>query len=60
VSDVVRFVKHFYCFSWDDLPVEEQINDYAEKNNLKIITIAPLYQNGMYVLFEEGGANNDL
>ena len=52
-----RFVKYF--FEWqDDGLIEDQINNYAERNNLTIITIAPLYQNGMYVLFEEGGADN--
>ena len=50
-----RFVKNFYCIMWDDAPIEEQINDYAEENNLKIITIAPMYQNGIYVLFEMVG-----
>ena len=47
-----RFVEHFY--SWQGEPaVEDKINDYAEKNHLKIITIAPMYGNGIYVLFEE-------
>lgn len=53
-----RFVKHFYN-GYDTPPIEEQINKYAVKRNLTIITIAPLYQNGMYVLFEKkGGADN--
>lgn len=48
-----RFVEHFY--SWQDgVTVETEINNYAERNNLTIITIAPLYQNGIYVLFERG------
>lgn len=49
-----RFVKHFYswgCFG--DKPIEEMITEYAEDNKLKIITITAMYQNGMYVLFEE-------
>ncbi len=47
-----RFVEHFY--PWNGQPaVEDQINDYAEKYNLTIITIAPMYQNGIYVLFQE-------
>jgi hypothetical protein len=54
-----RFVKHFFEWQGDEL-IEDQINNYAERNGLTIITIAPLYQNGMYVLFEEEGANNDL
>ncbi len=42
---------------WDDAPLEEQINDYAEENHLKIIAIATMYQNGIYVLFERGADN---
>lgn len=49
-----RFVEHFE-HGWDETPIEKQINDYAENYCLKIITIAPLYQNGIYVLFEKGG-----
>lgn len=49
-----RFVKHFYQWH-DEPPLEEQITNYAESNNLTIITIAPLYGNGIYVLFEKGG-----
>ena len=46
-----QFVKHFN--NWDgDAPIEDLINDYAEQNNLKIITIACMYGNGIYVLFE--------
>lgn len=48
-----RFVKHFYE-AWNTPPIEEQITDYAKENKLKIITIAPMYQNGIYVLFERG------
>ena len=47
-----RFVKHFYSYYGDDA-VEELITDYAEQNDLKIITISCMYQNGIYVLFEE-------
>jgi hypothetical protein len=54
---MARFVKHFYEWQHDS-SIEDQINDYAERNNLTIITIAPLYQNGIYVLFEEGDDNN--
>ena len=47
-----RFVKHFY--SWHgESSIEDKINDYAEGYNLKIITIAPMAGNGIYVLFEE-------
>ena len=46
-----RFVKHFYSW-YGAAPIEELITDYAETNELKIITIAPMYQNGIYVLFE--------
>lgn len=52
-----RFVKHFYL-AYGDEPEEKQITNYAEKNNLKIITIAPMYQNGIYVLFEKEGVDN--
>lgn len=57
---MTRFVKHFYFYEWQcgDSSIEDQINDYAERNNLTIITIAPLYQNGIYVLFEKEGADN--
>ena len=47
-----RFVAHFYQYH-DQPPLEEQINKYAERDNLTIITIAPLYGNGIYVLFEK-------
>ena len=47
-----RFVKHFYSW-YNDAPIEDLINDYAETNNLNIITIAPMSGNGIYVLFEE-------
>lgn len=49
-----RFVMHFYTF-FGEPSAEEQINNYAEARDLKIITIAPLYQSGVYVLFEKGG-----
>ena len=54
-----RFVKHFYDW-YGEPPVEEQINDYAETNALKIITIATIYGNGVYVLFEESEEKNEL
>jgi hypothetical protein len=47
-----RFVEHFYQYYGTAL-LEDQINEYAEKNNLKIITIAPMCGNGIFVLFEE-------
>ena len=47
-----RFVKHFYSYHGEKTE-EEQINEYAEKYNLKIITLTALYGNGIYVLFEE-------
>lgn len=47
-----RFVKHFYPAD------EDAINDYAEQKNLTIITIAPMYGNGIFVLFEKVGDNN--
>ena len=46
-----RFVKNFYSW-YGQTPVEDMITDYAEKNNLKIITITAMYQGGLYVLFE--------
>ena len=49
---IKRFVKHFYS-SFRAKEIEEQINDYANQNNLKIITISYVFQNGIYVLFEE-------
>lgn len=49
-----RFVKNFYSY-YGCPPIEDMITVYAEENNLKIITITAMYQNGVYVLFEEGG-----
>ena len=54
-----RFVKHFYSYD-NDPPVEDIITNYAEENNLKIITITAMYQNGIYALFEKGGGGDDL
>ena len=51
-----RFVVHFHLPYWNEPSYEEQINNYAETNNLTIVQIAPLYGNGIFVLFEEGGA----
>lgn len=50
-----QFVKHFYSL-YDELPIEDMITNYAEENNLKIITITAMYKNGIYVLFEKGDA----
>ena len=47
-----RFVKQFSPFP-DELPVEDQINQYAMTNSLNIITISAMSDNGIYVLFEE-------
>lgn len=47
-----RFVIHFHPM-YGEPPMEEQITNYAEYNNLTIITIAPMSGNGIYVLFEE-------
>ena len=47
-----RFVEHFYSY-YEQPSVEDQINDYADKYNLTIITITPMYRNGIYVVFEE-------
>ena len=49
-----RFVEHFYC-GYGSPPYEEQINNYAERDNLTIITIAPMHGNGVLVLFEKDG-----
>ena len=46
---VKRFVVHFYPAYYNE------INDYAKSNNLTIITIAPMYGNGIFVLFEKEG-----
>jgi hypothetical protein len=54
---MARFVKHFYEW-YNEPPIEEQITNYAEINNLTIITIAPLYENGIYVLFEKESVDN--
>lgn len=51
-----RFVKHFYAW-WTDQDYEDQINNYAETHNLMIVTIAPMNGDGIYVLFEDGGAD---
>lgn len=47
-----RFVKYYY-YCYGEVSTEDQINNYAEQNNLEIISISPLYPTGMYVLFEE-------
>ena len=51
------FVKHFEVWQGADDMVASLINGYAERNNLKIITIAPMGNSHIYVLFEEGGTN---
>ena len=48
-----RFVKHFEVWQGADTMVADLINGYAERNNLKIITIAPMGNSHIYVLFEE-------
>lgn len=45
-----RFVKRFASQLYN--PIEDQITDYAETNNLIIVTIASL-EYEMFVLFEE-------
>ena len=52
-----RFVVHFHLPYWNEPSYEEQINNYAETNNLTIVQIAPLYGNGIFVLFEEKKQN---
>ena len=49
-----RFVEHFRSFD-DEYPVEEKINDYAERNNSTIITISADHRSSVYVLFEKEG-----
>lgn len=53
-----RFVEHFHI-GYHQPALEEQINTYAERENLKIITIAPVYGNGIYVLFERKETEDD-
>lgn len=53
-----RFVEHFHI-GYHQPSLEEQINTYAERENLKIITIAPVYGNGIYVLFERKETEDD-
>lgn len=53
-----RFVEHFPSSS-DSWSIENRINAYAEAKGLKIITIAPVYSDGIYVLFEESEVNNE-
>lgn len=50
-----RFVVHFHLPYYDEPSYEDQINNYAESNDLTIVQIAPLYGNGIFVLFEKGG-----
>ena len=54
-----RFVVHFHLPYWNEPSYEEQINNYAETNNLTIVQIAPLYGNGIFVLFEEKKQNEE-
>ncbi|MBO7303364.1 MAG: hypothetical protein J6U68_04175 [Clostridia bacterium] len=52
-----RFVKRFWFWNGGlggELPIEEQITNYAETNGLTIITITAS-QDGIYALFEKGG-----
>jgi hypothetical protein len=57
---VRRFVEHFSpSILMCEPAVEERINDFAERNNLTIVTIAPMNGNGIYVLFEESEGADD-
>lgn len=50
-----RFIVHFHHPYYNEPSYEDQINTYAETNGLTIVQIAPLYGNGIFVLFEKGG-----
>lgn len=53
-----RFVVHFNI-GWGEGLLEDQINSYAERRNVEIITIAPSTGDGIYVLFEEKEGKED-
>ena len=53
-----RFVEHFYPLD-EERAIENRINDYAENFNLTILKIAPMYGNGIFVLFEEREADDE-
>lgn len=46
-----RFVKEFYSI-YEGTDIADQINNYANQNDLIIITIAAIDGNTIYVLFE--------
>ena len=48
-----RFVKQFYSI-YDGPDIADQINNYANQNNLTIITVAVADGTVYVVLFEEG------
>lgn len=47
-----RFIKYFSTRG-GDRTTANLINEYAEKNNLKIIALTTAHIYGIYVLFEE-------
>ena len=51
-----RFVYYVPNYDgWGDrIDVVSKINEYAEENNLTIVTISPI-DHGIYVVFEKGG-----
>ena len=53
-----RFIVYFPSSS-GSRSIENRISAYAEAKDLKIITIAPAYSDGIYVLFEESEINNE-
>jgi hypothetical protein len=53
-----RFIKHFSTLGTTST-IEEQVTKYAQENNLQIVTLAPINNTSVYVLFEEKGDNEE-
>lgn len=53
-----RFIKYFSTLGKNST-IEQQVTKYAQENNLQIVTLAPIDQCRVYVLFEEKGGNEE-
>ena len=51
-----RFIKYFSTLGTSST-IEKQVTDYAQENNLQIVTLAPINNTSVYVLFEEKAGN---
>lgn len=53
-----RFIKQFNTLGTAQT-IEEQVTKYAQENNLQIVTLAPINNLSVYVLFEERPGNEN-